>query len=122
VLPRPLTAGLVGASYVALAAVVAYTRSKGGALASCGCFGTPDTPATFLHLAINLVLALASIVVAIGAPATGWTFSVLAPDPLHGAPLVLAVGVGVWLSYLALSVLSALQAARFPLAPSGKSG
>jgi hypothetical protein len=40
--PRPIVAGLVAASYLAFAAFVAYARAKGGALASCGCFGTPD--------------------------------------------------------------------------------
>ncbi len=36
--------------------VVAYARSRGGALASCGCFGTPDTPATLLHVVVDLVV------------------------------------------------------------------
>ena len=56
ILPRSLTAAFVAASYLTFAAVVAYARSRGGALASCGCFGTADTPATFLHVVVDLAL------------------------------------------------------------------
>jgi hypothetical protein len=38
--------------------------------------------------------------------------SVLSHQPLHGAPLALLVGVGAWLTYLTLSVLATVQAAR----------
>ncbi|MGH9079945.1 MAG: MauE/DoxX family redox-associated membrane protein, partial [Acidimicrobiales bacterium] len=53
--PGPTVVWLVAASYALFATVVAYTRWRGGALASCGCFGTPDTPATALHVVVDLV-------------------------------------------------------------------
>ena len=112
VLPRPLLAGFVAASYFGFAAVVAFARSRGGALASCGCFGTPDTPATVLHVVVDLTLATAASVVAVSAPGGATFLSVLGHQPLHGAPLVLLAGVGAWLTYLTLSMLAALQAAR----------
>jgi Methylamine utilisation protein MauE len=111
-LPRPVLAGCVAVSYVAFAAVVAYARGRGGALASCGCFGRPDTPATLLHVAVDLALAIAAAVVAVSASSDVTLRSVLSSQPLHGAPLVLLAGVGAWLTYLTLSMLATLHAAR----------
>ena len=54
--PRPATAALVAASYLCFFGVVAYHR--GGPLATCGCFGTPDTPPTIVHVVINVGLAV----------------------------------------------------------------
>jgi hypothetical protein len=103
--PRSVWAGLVAASYVAFAGVVAYARSRGGALASCGCFGTPDTPATLVHVVVDLALAIA-------APTEGTILTALGHQPFDGVPLLVISAVGVWLSYLTLSMLAALEAAR----------
>jgi hypothetical protein len=119
VLPRPVSAAMVAASYIAFAAIVAYARSQGGALASCGCFGTPDTPATFLHALLDIVLGITSASVAVSAPRVGSILGVLSHQPLHGAPLVLVAVVGAWLTYLTLSVLSALHAARLSVFSTG---
>ena len=48
---------LVAGSFAGFAVVVAFARHRGGAIASCGCFGTPDTPATLVHVAVNTGLA-----------------------------------------------------------------
>jgi hypothetical protein len=117
VFPRPVLAGLVAASYLGFTVVVAYARSEGGALASCGCFGTPDTPATLVHVVVDLALAGASLVVALHGLTSGSIVSVLAHEPLHGWSMVVVTGVGAWLTYLTLSVLGALQAARLAVAP-----
>ena len=109
--PRTVTATLVAASYLLFTGVVAYARTKGGAVASCGCFGTPDTPATLLHVIVNLGLAAAAVGVAAATP-TGSIVSMLATQPLAGVPLVAASALCTWLIYLALSMLAALQAAR----------
>jgi hypothetical protein len=109
--PRTVSASLVAVSYAAFAVFIAYARAKGGAIASCGCFGTPDTPATALHAVVNLGLAAAAVAVAVAAP-TGSIISILAAQPLHGVPLVVVSALGAWLAYLAVSVLAALQAAR----------
>jgi len=111
VLPRPWWATLVALSYVAFAGFVAYARSTGGAIASCGCFGTPDTPATLVHIVVNAVLALSAVAVAVAAP-SGTLVTVLARQPGHGVPLVAVSALAGWLIYLAVSVLAALQAAR----------
>lgn len=111
VLPRPWSAGLVALSFAGFTLFVAYARSAGGAIASCGCFGTPDTPATLVHVTVNAALAVAAAVVAWTAP-PGTLVSVLSHQPMHGVPLVLASALCAWLAYLAVSVLAALQAAR----------
>ena len=44
--PATLVAGLVALSYVVVRRIRGVRPVTGGAIASCGCFGTPDTPAT----------------------------------------------------------------------------
>jgi hypothetical protein len=109
--PQTVSATLVAVSYGAFALFVAYARAKGGATASCGCFGTPDTPATALHAVVDLGLAAAAVAVAVAAP-TGSIVSILAAQPLHGLPLALVSAIGAWLVYLVVSVLAQLRAAR----------
>jgi hypothetical protein len=111
IVPRPLTALAVAVAYAALAAYVGLVRSRGGAMASCGCFGTPDTPATALHLVVNAGLAVAAAVVAASRP-SGTIVSLLSHQPLHGLPLVALSVLGAWLCYLAVAALADLQAAR----------
>jgi hypothetical protein len=111
VLPRSWSAGLVALSFAAFTLFVAYARWAGGAIASCGCFGTPDTPATLVHVTVNAALAAAAAAVAWSAP-SGTLVSVLSRQPMHGVPLVVASALCAWLVYLAVSVLAALQAAR----------
>jgi hypothetical protein len=112
VAPRPATAALVALSYVCFFGVVAYARWRGGALATCGCFGRPDTPPTVLHLVIDLALAAAAVAVAVGAPRDGTLATQLARQPWAGIPLLFVSAVGLWLTALALSALAALAGAR----------
>ncbi len=109
--PRSATAWLVAASYLAFAAVVAAVRARGGAIASCSCFGTLDTPATALHVVIDLVLGLAAVSVALGGPSDSLR-AVLASQPLEGIPLVAASALCAWLVFLAMSKLAQVEAAR----------
>ncbi len=110
--PRPNTAALVAASYFLFVIVTAYAGRSGGPLATCGCFARPDTPATTLHVMLNAVLLAAAIVVGVHPPTVTSLGPLLAHQPWHGLPLMLASGVGVWLTYLALSPLAALEGAR----------
>jgi hypothetical protein len=116
-LPRPVTGALVSGSYIAFAGVIAYARAHGGVLASCGCFGTPDTPATSLHIALDVVIGGAALAVALAVSSRGWLVSVLARQPLHGLPLLALSAVGAGTTYLTLSGLARLQAVRAALAP-----
>jgi Methylamine utilisation protein MauE len=110
-LPRTVTAALVGVSYLAFAAFVAYARSTGGAMASCGCFGKPDTPPTVVHLVVDLGLAAAAFAIAAAAPG-GSLASMLTSQPDNGIPLIMASGLCAWLVYLSISVLAEVQGAR----------
>jgi hypothetical protein len=114
--PRPLTGALVGVSYIAFAGVIAYARAHGGALASCGCFGTPDTPATYLHVAIDLAIGGSAVAVALEASTGGSLVNVLARQPLHGLPLLALTAVGTGTAYLSLSGLARLHAVRLTVA------
>jgi hypothetical protein len=111
-LPRPATAALVAVSYLAFFVVVAYARRRGGPLATCGCFGRPDTPPTALHLVLDLTLGAAAAAVAVGAPSENTLGLQLAHQPWTGLPLLFVSAVGLWLTALALSALGALTAAR----------
>lgn len=112
VLPRPVTAALIAASYAGFTAVVALARWRGGALASCGCFGRPDTPPTLVHLFLDLVLAASAAVFAAAAPTSGTLWTLLGHQPWGGLPLLAVSAVGLWLAFLALSALGALEGAR----------
>jgi hypothetical protein len=112
VFPRPATAGLVALSYLCFFVVVAFARRRGGPLATCGCFGRPDTPPTALHLVIDGALAVVAAVVALDAPHQGTLATQLANQPWGGVPLLFVSAVGLWLTALALSALAALTAAR----------
>ena len=115
--PRPATAALVALSYVGFFAVVTYAHRRGRPLATCGCFGRPDTPPTALHLILDLALAAAAAAVAVGAPRHGTLVTQLARQPWAGFPLLFVSAVGLWLTALALSSLAALTAARRPARP-----
>ena len=110
--PRPPTAALVALSYAAFACVVLVARQRGGALATCGCFGRPDTPPTLVHLVLNLVFAATAVVLAVAAPNKGTLATNLAAQPGQGIPLILVGAAGLWLSVLAMSALGRLASAR----------
>jgi hypothetical protein len=110
-LPRPPLAGAVALSYLVFAGFVLLARRRGGPLATCGCFGAPDTPPTILHVVVNLGITVSAVAVA--AHGFGGTLGdVLAQQPWHGVPLVVVSGLGAWLAFLTLVPLARLQAAR----------
>jgi uncharacterized protein YjeT (DUF2065 family) len=111
VFPSPVTAGLVAASYLGFAGFVALARARGGPLATCGCFSTPDTPATRTHVALTLGFAVSAAGVAAGVSA-GWITHVLGDEPWRGVPVALLGVLCAWLAYLAMTRLATLGATR----------
>jgi hypothetical protein len=109
--PSPVAAGLVAASYAGFAGFVTLARARGGPLATCGCFGTPDTPATRTHVVVTLAFAVSAAVVT-ASGLSGWLPTLLAGQPWHGVPLVLLGLLCAWLAYLAMGRLAELGAAR----------
>jgi hypothetical protein len=111
-----MTAALVATSYALFSGVVVLARRRGDPLATCGCFGRPDTPPTLVHLALNVLFLAAAVAVALAAPAGATLGSTLAAEPAAGIPLVFVSAVGVWLSVLAMAALGRLQGARLAVA------
>ena len=52
-----ITAALVAASYLSFACFVTVALLQDRPLATCGCFGEPDTPPTLVHVVIDVALA-----------------------------------------------------------------
>lgn len=106
----PVAALAIGASYAAFAGFVLVALRRGGVVSSCGCFGTPDTPPTGLHVAVNVAAALASVGFALsGARALP---HVVGDQPLAGVPFLLTTAICGWLGYLLLAVLPTVHGRR----------
>ena len=99
-------AWLVAASYLGFAGFVVVALRKGGAVASCGCFGTDDSPPTTVHLVLNLLAAITASGAAVAD--LGGIPDVIGDQPAFGLPFVGFVLLGTWFAYLALSVLPTL--------------
>ncbi|HEX8972392.1 MauE/DoxX family redox-associated membrane protein, partial [Oryzihumus sp.] len=97
--PAALTAGLVAVAYLAFTGFVGLALARGGVIASCGCFGKPDTPPTRAHLLVTALLAGAAAATAV-APPTG----LLTAQP---GQLVTA-GYAVLVAFLAWLVIAVL--------------
>lgn len=103
---RGLAAG-VALSYVAFAAWIAAAMVRGLPISSCGCFGTPDTPPTLLHVAVDLAAAAVAGYVSItGLPDLAATLS---DQPATGLPFLGLVGLATWMSAMVLTVLPRLS-------------
>jgi hypothetical protein len=96
------------AAYLSFAGFVGVAIRRGLTLASCGCFGHPDAPATVLHLAVNLGAAVVAGVAA-SVPLPG-LMAVLDQQPA-GLPFVLLIALTTYLLYLALTALPTAVAA-----------
>jgi|GEM_PF-508716 len=102
----------VAASYGAFSLVVLSIRARGGPVASCGCFGRADTPATGLHVAVDVMLGTAAALVAFGRLPERTTGGVLVAHPVDGVVL-LALGTAIaWLALLVMGPLGRVHAAR----------
>ena len=112
--PDAVAGALVATSYVGFVGVVGYARARGGPLATCGCFGTPDTPPTLTHALIDAVLAFAAAAYA-AAGGRAWLPSVLRHQYFRGIPLLVAAALCGWLAFLAMVRLARLQAAQLQL-------
>jgi len=94
---------LVALSYLAFTGFVVVALVRHAPIASCGCFGKADAPPSLVHVGVNLVACLAAVAVAVD-PVVGLR-EVLADQPLAGAPFLLLVVTGVFLTFIALTLL-----------------
>jgi hypothetical protein len=102
---------LVAGSYAVFGCFVLYARAKGGLLATCGCFGSVDTPPTLTHVVVDAALAASAAGVA-WTGLSGWLPSLLSHQYGSGVPLVAAAALCAWLIILVLSPLTRLDAVR----------
>ena len=106
-------APLVAVSYAVFTGYVAILRRRGGPLATCGCFGRRDTPATAAHVVLTAVRAVAA------AGASSQLRSVpgaVTSQVWSGVPLLAVAAVGLWLSVLVLTTSAEVVAVRRMLA------
>jgi hypothetical protein len=96
--PGPWTGSLVAVSYGAFGVFVLLALRRGWPLASCGCFGRPDTRPTTAHAVLNL--AAATVAVWWAAVAEGPLREVIRHEPWGGGPLILVSAVIAGLAYL----------------------
>jgi hypothetical protein len=91
----------VALSYLGFAAFVGLALNHGWPIASCGCFGRPDTRPTPTHL----IMDGAAVLLAIGWTLTGTArvSTAFADQPWGGVPLALAAAVTTGLAYLLLT-------------------
>ena len=94
---------LVAVSYAVFAGFVALALRRGAPISSCGCFGKADTPPSIVHLVVNISAAL--VAVGLAADPVGGITDVVADQPLLGVPFLLLVAVGVYLTFLVLTLL-----------------
>ena len=105
---------LLAASYLAFGMFVSTALVRRWPLASCGCFGEPDTPPTALHAGVCLV----SAVVLTGAAAVtpvGVVTDVSAEGAYRGAAFLALSLVAAYILYLVMAAAPRLAAARAAL-------
>jgi hypothetical protein len=105
----PVPALLVAASYTVFAVFVTLALARGWALSTCGCFGQPDTPPTWLHVVIDASAALGAAAASAGH--VGSPVAAIVDRPAWGVALVCLAGVTTALAFLALTRLPKLAAA-----------
>jgi hypothetical protein len=120
VAPGRVSGVLVAAAYLVFTAFVGLALSRGGVLASCGCFGRPDTPPTRSHLAVTAGLAAAGGAMAWAPPQSVW--STAAQQPATFATLVGFAALVAGLAYLALAVLPTVTPAAVRSASAPRRG
>jgi hypothetical protein len=101
--PGPLTGALVAVAYTIFAVFVVVALRRGWALASCGCFGRPDTPPTVAHAVLNAGAAASAVWWAVawrGSSGRTQLGRLFFHQPWHGLPLVLVTLVVTGMAYL----------------------
>ena len=107
----PVPAVLLALTYTGFAVFAERQRRHGGA---CGCFGTTTTPATALHVWLNLAAAAVATGTAV-APGASLP-AVVAADPPQGLLIALVLAVATGVLRLLLTAVPDLHAA-LALAP-----
>ncbi len=102
------TAIAVAGCYLGFAAFTARLVA-GGQDEDCGCFGAAPTPASRLHVVLNLGAAVVAGVAAADPP--GGISEVVAAQPLLGVPFVALAALCTWVAYVAFTLLPDVERA-----------
>jgi uncharacterized membrane protein YphA (DoxX/SURF4 family) len=105
----PIAAAAVAAVYLGFAGFVAASLRSGRMVQTCGCFGSPDVPATRGHVAINVACAAVGLAAAATTPAS---LSEVLDEGPAGATLVLLSAVATFEIVILLAVQPLVRAAR----------
>jgi hypothetical protein len=101
--PGPATGALMAVAYTAFAVFVLVALRRGWALASCGCFGRPDTPPTSAHAALNAGAAASAVwwaAAGLGGGGLRHLGRLFVHQTWDGGPLLLVTLVVAALAYL----------------------
>ena len=104
----PGTALLTAVSYVGFTAFVLLAMLREGAVSSCGCFGTPDTPPTVTHLVVTSFAAVTAFF-AVAHPIEPLA-DTMQRQPAFGIPFVVLTGCCLWFAHAALSLVPKVTA------------
>jgi hypothetical protein len=113
---------LLAASYLAFGGFVAAALVRRWPIASCGCFGEPDTPPTALHAAVCVVSAGALAGAAIAGPAAGVGSVLSVEGGYKGGVFLACSAVAAYVLYLVMASAPRLVAARAALRGIGTGG
>lgn len=105
----PVAAAAVAGLYLVFAGVAGSLMRADGAAASCGCFGRLSAPASWIHVAFDLVAA--TIAAAAAAAGTPGLVEVEVGGSLSRLSFLGLVAVGTWFGVACLTVLPATMAA-----------
>jgi uncharacterized membrane protein YphA (DoxX/SURF4 family) len=98
-----LWAAAIGIFYLGFALFVIYALRGGIPIASCGCFGSPDTPPNVGHVVLDLTATAVALAVAID-PIGSWV-GLPGVEPWTGVAFLLFSGATVYLLYAIVNVL-----------------
>lgn len=99
----PPWAVAVAVFYAGFAGFVVFALRSGTAISSCGCFGSPDTPPTVGHVALNSAATVVASTVAL-APIGPWV-GLSGTDAGTAFAFLLFSGATVYLLYAIVEVL-----------------
>lgn len=112
-----VAAALLALTYAGFTGFVLLARTRGGVLASCGCFGRPDTPPTMTHAVVTGLFA--AVAAGAGRSPAGSLPKLLARTPTGGMALVAVTAALAAVAYLLLALLPLLGAASRPRTDTG---
>jgi len=100
-------ASAVALSYLGFAGFILVALVRQTPLATCGCFGEPDTPPTLTHLVVDLALAVGATAAVLVGPEP--LARIVLDQPAAGTALLAGVVVVAGLCIAALTALPQVQ-------------